>query len=80
MYKNYLIKSEEAGKNVYSVLFKHHNLYTVELDTVALSPYDAKRYLLILIHFFKDINFKYESFIKTIFVNFIFTSTFLIDY
>lgn len=45
MYKNCLIKSEQTREKVHSIVSKHHNLYTVELDKIALSPYDDKRYL-----------------------------------
>ncbi len=46
MYKNCLVKSEQTREKVYSIVSKQHNLYTVELDKIALSPYDDKRYLI----------------------------------
>lgn len=45
MYKNCLVESKPTREKVYSILSKQHHLYTVELDKIALSPYDDKRYL-----------------------------------
>ena len=45
MYKNCLVESKQTREKVYSIVSKQHHLYTVELDKIALSPYDDKRYL-----------------------------------
>lgn len=46
MYKNCLLNDEQTREKVYGIMSKKYRLYTIELEKIALSPYDDKRYLI----------------------------------